>query len=631
MKKVIIAFLVTALAFSVFIAYGREMLSRITSSTWQEFQLATDRLIRVAAPGQTGDAVSPHGSGAPPQIEEESIGQQVKEFLTLVVSGSKVLSGMRTISSLSLTLDNEMGRLGRDAAELSLNKKGGELIERLEHIRDNVSKLKEVSGSIAASSEGLNADFPFERSSYLQFHVLLENLEKSLGAAITWLRSPRPRHIMVLLQNSSELRATGGFVGSVLEVTLSGGSVEQVTFRDINEIDRGSGVIVVPPRPLQGIITKWGVADANWFFNFPDSAKKTIELAEKSALYRKDNVTFDGVVAVSTNVARDLLSIVGPVELPEFKLTLDERNVVEEVQRDVQLREEKKSAQPKRLVAAAATETIEKLQTLDAQKKRLLGEQLRQWIIDKDVMVYLKDEALQRSLEAYGVAGNVLELPGSFNGDYLAIVASNVGGGKTDSVMKQSVFFQSQLNDDGTASDHLVIERRHEGKTGDAWWYRVPNETYLRVFVPPSAGISNFIGGYDKRIAQRVNYRTAGYTPDVLITAIEGSVKDLVGFPALNIFEEAGKRVFAAWSRVLPGSSGKITFDYAHRLFLTPAPGERYQLVFEKQPGSETDYSFEISAPIGFRWRENSSPLFEYKTSSPPGRLIINLTLEKIK
>lgn len=626
-KKIIAVFLLIALLLMVSIAYGRAVFSRLASSTWQQFELATDRLVSVAPRGQKGD-ISPHGLDASSGIEEQNFTQQVKDFFTLVTSGSKVLSGMRTVSKLSFALDSEIGRLGRDAIGLSLNQRGGELVERLEKIRSDVVKLKGASGEVAASSEKLESGFPLERSSLFQFQVVLENLEKGLETAIAWLRSPRPRRILVLLQNSSELRPTGGFVGSVLEVTVSGGSIESVLFRDVNEIDRGSGVTVAPPRPLQGVITKWGVADANWFFNFPDSARKTIEFAEQSAAYRENKAAFDGVVAVSTNVARDLLRITGPIELSEFKLTLDERNVVEEIQRDVQLREEKNSAQPKRLIAAATAVVVEKLKGFDEQKKRLLKEQFEQWIGDRDVMVYAKDEALQRSFELYGMGGSVFELPGSFNGDYLAVVVSNVGGGKTDYAVKQSVLFQSQLQDGATASNHLVIERLHEGKSADARWYRVPNETYLRVFVPPSARISSFSGGYDKRITPRVNYRTAGYTSDALVAAIEGSAQELVGFPALSAFEEAGKRVFATWMKVAPGNASKAMFDYTHRLFLPPGPGVRYQFVFEKQPGAESEYSFEISAPAGFQWRENGLPLFEYKTSSPPARLVIGLTLE---
>jgi hypothetical protein len=64
-------------------------------------------------------------------------------------------------------------------------------------------------------------------------------------------------------------------------------------------------------------------------------------------------------------------------------------------------------------------------------------------------------------------------------------------------------------------------------------------------------------------------------------------------------------------------------------MFVPPYPGQKYEFVFEKQPGSRGKYSFELNAPLGYRWKENQLPTFEYDTEDPPGRLEIVLTLEK--
>ena len=63
-----------------------------------------------------------------------------------------------------------------------------------------------------------------------------------------------------------------------------------------------------------------------------------------------------------------------------------------------------------------------------------------------------------------------------------------------------------------------------------------------------------------------------------------------------------------------------------------------YQFVFEKQAGTSAtlsaganrNYKFEINAPVGFRFRENGLPVFTYESDDTPGRLILNLILEKI-
>ena len=63
---------------------------------------------------------------------------------------------------------------------------------------------------------------------------------------------------------------------------------------------------------------------------------------------------------------------------------------------------------------------------------------------------------------------------------------------------------------------------------------------------------------------------------------------------------------------------------------LPPADGTSYQFIFEKQAGVARHYKFEIVAPVGFQFAENGLPSYDYESDDPPGRLVINLTLEKI-
>jgi len=83
-------------------------------------------------------------------------------------------------------------------------------------------------------------------------------------------------------------------------------------------------------------------------------------------------------------------------------------------------------------------------------------------------------------------------------------------------------------------------------------------------------------------------------------------------------------------SRVSPGSSSTLSFDYNHRLFLPVGDGTVYQFVFEKQAGTRRHYVFEIDAPLGYVFAENGIASFTYESTSTPGRLMFTLTLQKI-
>jgi hypothetical protein len=58
--------------------------------------------------------------------------------------------------------------------------------------------------------------------------------------------------------------------------------------------------------------------------------------------------------------------------------------------------------------------------------------------------------------------------------------------------------------------------------------------------------------------------------------------------------------------------------------------GEVYTFVFERQMGVVGEYSFAISAPVGFRFKENNLPVYEFHSKDPLGRTIITLTLEQV-
>jgi hypothetical protein len=250
------------------------------------------------------------------------------------------------------------------------------------------------------------------------------------------------------------------------------------------------------------------------------------------------------------------------------------------------------------------------------------------WAADKDIMAYSSDPDLESFLGMSGVAGDVYELPQNFNGDYFALVNANVNGGKSDLSVSEKVAWTSQIGDDGTLSDSVIIDRKHTGNTSPYWWYQAQNQVYLQIFVPMDSALTNESGGLAEKIYPKVNYATAGYTTDPLIASIESSTQPIFGYSAVTEHEEDGKMVFATWSVVKAGSSAKLSFDYTHHAFVPPAPGVAYEFVFEKQAGTDRSYSFEVDAPLGYQFAETGLSSWTYQSDDLPGRMIVNLTLE---
>ena len=565
--------------------------------------------------------------------QDSSISEKKLSFFDLAKSGAlwenagSIYSGFENLSSSGLGLMTELDALGKNWANLLFQGGGRELLAHLRKIKEYLDLITEANTKLSSLNIGFDNFLSGRYGSSLSLDLNLRHLNSFLGALISWLSSPDERHVLIIFGNSSEPRPGGGFIGSYADAVFSGGSLKFAEVHDINDADRGLSAKIVPPKPLQAIEKSWTIADSNWFFDYSVSAAKTIELMEESKTYAEKN-SFDGAVAVSPAVIWGILEIIGPVKLMDRNLTIDKDNFLKEIQKEVQAAQAK-GAPAKKIIAELAPVIMSRLESLSAGDSNKLMDKFTEWVKKKDIVVYFKNKDIQNFLDFYGASGKIFEQPSDFNRDYLAVSSANVGGGKSDLFINQKVFFKTQLNMDGTAGNHLEISREHRAGKNDEWWYRLQSESYIQVFTPADAALSSFKGAWDRKIIPKVNYIKSDYRVDPLVNAIDSTIKKNFSYPMVDEFKESGKKVFGFWMKTGLGQTSKVIMDYSVHLFSPLSDGQKYQFVFEKQPGSSGSFHFEIYAPVGFFWQEENSPLFEYDSSDPDGRMQFILTMKK--
>jgi hypothetical protein len=566
-----------------------------------------------------------------------TLGGFIAKLSYLFGGAGRAISGFQGLAAQGIVLSQEVSFFQDNLPDLLINKKGDGLLAHLQSVNSSLKEIGKESDSVSSAASDIESISPAAVDFYIPLKLDIKRISDFLDALIPWL-ADSPKRVLVLFQNPSEIRPAGGFLGSYADVSINKANLEKIDVRDINDADREFNLKIIPPKPLQAEITSWRAADANWFFDFPASAAQVIKFVEASKLYASTSfsassnlsVTFDGAIAVSPKILGDILSITGSVDLPDSHISLDKDNFLTTLQRQVQLGQATKATYPKKILQELFSVLFEKILLFDDSQKQALGGLIGGWIENKDLMFYFKNSDLQSFIDYYVASGEVYDLPKDFNGEYLALVDANVGGGKSDIFLKQDVEFTSQINTDGTVSDHLTITREHQGNKSKDWWYRAPNEDYLQIFTSPGSRLVNFSGGVEKKISVPINYSAKGYAADPFVAAVESSTEKVFNYPAVLNYEEFGKNVFATWSKMSVGEKKRIAFDYTHRLSLAPADGVKYQFVFEKQAGTDRNYKFQISAPVGYVFQENNLPVFEYESSDPPGRLMVDLTLEKI-
>lgn len=503
-------------------------------------------------------------------------------------------------------------------------------------LEDRVGRMEESLVSLdAAGNEfvDLTKHFPEFASGAFDTHlaaqVELGRIRQFLSVLRGWLSEDLERSFVLLLNNPSELRPGGGFVGSYVDVGLRRGKMVRMDVHDINDVDREFEPNITPPKPLQRIIRRWRAADSNWFFDFSESAKKTLSFLEASRFYKNESTRFEGAIGVSPKVISDILELTGPIALAGSGREVNHQNFLFEIQREVQEGQASGESYPKQVLRELTPLLVERLLTLSGKAKEELSARALKWLAKKDLILYFREPAFQNFFEAYDVTGNVATLPQTFSGDYLAVVNANIGGGKTDLFIKQSTHFESQLDLDGTANNRVTIVRTHNGSESSSWWYRVLNQNFLQVFTPPGVQLMGVTGGLERRILPKAQYVKEGFAVDPDVEAIEKTEREYSNHPALAGYAQAGKNVFATWTEAALGETSRVVIEYRHKLYTSPSDEGTYQFIFDKQAGSRGEYTFEIHAPVGFRFRENGLPVFEYKTNDPPGRLHLSLTFEK--
>jgi hypothetical protein len=552
----------------------------------------------------------------------------VSAFGFLFKGGRDAASSFGDLTTQLTTLTRDVTTFEKNMLTTTANGQGASMITLLSEIRATLAAIdhdtNQLSGALTQFSSpktvGMNAW-------YLPLKAQIESAGNFLDTFIPWFTDPKPHHVLVLFQNPSEMRPAGGFLGSYADITIASSSIVNIAVHDIADVDINFPKKIVPPKPLQREVSNFRPADANWFADFPTSASETIALFEQSKLYAASSTKFDAAIAVSPQVLSDILSVTGPVTLSSTKKTFTADNVVVQIQNSVQQGQATSATYPKVVLDQLSRAIMAQLESSTSTQQQTLFSMAMNWINKKDIMVFFKNANLQGFTMSHGAAGDMYQLPQGFNGDYLSIVDTNILGDKSDLYIAQDVSLETQIEAGGMITDHLIINRKHNGNQSPYWWYQTTSQDYLQLFTMPGASLTNESGGVAVNISPTVNYRN-GYTTDPLIAAIESSTAPIFLYPAVNAHTESGKEVFATWARVAQGGLTKIVFDYTHRAYVPPVDGTHYQFVFDKQSGSERTYDFRIDAPLGFVFAENGLASYEYQSDNPPGRLVIPLTLQ---
>lgn len=511
--------------------------------------------------------------------------------------------------------------LARIAQEFSLSKDAyaqGEKISFLNCFKRTKVPLEGALSELEAGNQALSGvnirDIPTEKQdrfllvkqSLPTFIGLVKGFDQHEALLEELLGGNGPRKYLFLLQNNQEMRATGGFIGTYALMDVSDGVMRRFFVDGIFNPDGQLKENIVPPKPIQKVSAGWSLHDSNWFPDFPVSAEKAIFFYEKTG-----GPTVDGVITLTPTVMQKLLSVTGPIELPQYGLTVDADNFIPVIQEQVEVKYDKEENKPKKVLADLTSLLLEKaFASQDKLTLYRIAEALVQGLNEKQMLLYMRHDETESLIDAVGWSGRVL--PAS--GDYLSVIHTNINGYKTDGVIDETIRHKAEIQDDGSIIDTATITRTHRGgHTPYEWWNKV-NADYLRVYVPAGSELLSAKGATWEFPASPLDYQALGFRRDADVEREEKSIV-VDEKSGTRVYQDAGKTVFGAWVYVSPQES--VTVEYRYRLPFTldmkkiqDGGAASYSALYQKQSGSLGSKLFgAVTFPekLGVIWQMNGN------------------------
>lgn len=252
-----------------------------------------------------------------------------------------------------------------------------------------------------------------------------------------------PRTYLIQALNESELRAGGGFISGLGELTLNHGELTRMTFYDSYVVDDFRRSYPDAPEPLRRYM---GVdllvyRDSNWWPDFPSAVQAAWPLYRAST-----PAEFDGVIAVDQRALELLLAALGDLTLPDSPAPITAQTLREYIHKSW----EPPAGDPTAPGWWSARKSVMG-PLAEALWQRLKSGQFDKIKLAYVILVILREKHVQLALDnpqaaavlrAQGWDGS---LPHDLPGDFLMLVDSNVGYNKVNERVRQAITYTVDL------------------------------------------------------------------------------------------------------------------------------------------------------------------------------------------
>ena len=405
-------------------------------------------------------------------------------------------------------------------------------------------------------------DFAKKREEIVAAKTLVASLGQLIG-------DQGKKNYLLLFQNNMEIRPTGGFIGSFAIVKFDDGNLTGIDVFDVYSADGQLKGHVEPPWQIRQYLAQatWYLRDSNWDPDFSVSAQRAEWFLDKEM-----DIAVDGVVGVDLFVVKDLVGILGPIQLSEFNQEITASNFYEVTQYQAEKDFFAGSRKKANFLSALTDKLMGQVKSIDKNNFYQLISSVYKNASERHIQLFLNNSDLQKEILKLGWDGAVDQttcVKDNCFYDWYGVVEANLGVNKANYFAERSSKLSVDL-EKGKVMHTLTLNMSSSANKAleDNGTYK----TYLRVISP---------GG---SIFDSVKIETSGEEEslDPFVEYVQGRV-------------EAGIYV-----EIRPGQEKHLVFTWGTPSEISYNTNGEYKLSVRKQAGiANFPQSGEIHFPSG--------------------------------
>jgi hypothetical protein len=375
------------------------------------------------------------------------------------------------------------------------------------------------------------------------------------------------RQFLLMFMNDTELRPTGGFLGTYGLLVIRDGDMKSLSTDDVYAVDvlvaGNPAYNIASPAPIAKYLEQpiWFFRDGTWSPDFATGAQETTALMRQEFAVAGLQVPhIDGVIGITTGFLEKLLAFVGPVTVNGTEYTVQNATEVLEYQVEIAFEQQGIAREDRKDVVGVLTNAVlDALLEISPSRFAEVFALLSEGFVHKDLVMYSSDVDTQAVLEDYDWAGAVGQEDAD---DFLMLVDANMASLKSDPVVERAIAYSLVPFENGYRATAAVTYNH----TGSFDWKTSRYRTYARIFVPEGARLVSVEG-----------------------SLANDAIRNPQGLPGeVTTSNEFGLTSFGTFTSIEPGQSRTLTFVYT----LPKSVGDAiaagsYTLRMQKQIGAE--------------------------------------------